>query len=269
MVVNSFNRQELFRDIGQKLKIYGEIEIPTIQDYDSPFIRDHRKARVIHSDYVKTARLYPSKSHFDIVISKKVSGNYKRALVSHELGHTYFFNLDDNPIQPLVPGFLYPLSEAWKEEELLAFEIGRNILVPYWLLREISPNPSLKLFIKMTKRFGIPLRHLACRLVQDIVAWEENSSFWPNIAIFSIKEKPDVKSPIGLLQVDPSDIDGFKGTFFKKKLKLPRVRSLIIPKFKEEKDEKIIKIRLKIDGLNFYTEMVKTKNEFIILCHYN
>lgn len=103
---------------------------------------------------------------------------------SHEIGHTYFYDLSKNPPRCLIPNNILEITKWYAEFEGIAFDLGREILLPRKRFRKFVLNrykdPSLEGFLKMNSELKVSKDVLSQRLLKDLKIWEAYI-FWGKI----------------------------------------------------------------------------------------
>lgn len=103
----------------------------------------------------------------------------RRTTLAHEIGHTFLFDLKEEPPKP------YCQSDglSWKEEGV-AYEIGRRILLPKESVKNyLSNNPSLHSFLEVMEEFQVTADVLARSIFHDYGMWT------PGILFAEVHEK--------------------------------------------------------------------------------
>jgi Zn-dependent peptidase ImmA (M78 family) len=120
--------------------------------------------------------LLPVDDGFLIQTNPDVFNTRKRFNIAHEIGHTYFFDLNVSPPQKFYP---ISSSRSWVEEGY-ACEIAREILMPEPHLSAISSKlgtgPSLQTLEQLKNCFDASYEVVLKRLLHDAHSW--NSSYW-------------------------------------------------------------------------------------------
>lgn len=100
---------------------------------------------------------------------------------SHEIGHTYFYDISKNPPECLVSSSILETKKWYKQFEGLAFDLGREILLPREIFTryvlEKFERPSLANFLSMHLELRISQDVLAQRLMKDLKLWQA-CVFW-------------------------------------------------------------------------------------------
>ncbi|HEC87082.1 MAG TPA: ImmA/IrrE family metallo-endopeptidase, partial [Thermoplasmatales archaeon] len=122
--------------------------------------------------------LIPRGDGFIIKLNPKKSQVRLRFSCAHEIGHTYFFDLNTRPPQK----FYSTSSSRYWVEEGYASEIAGEILLPEPYLSKtaskISKDPSLEALTQLRNDFNVSYEVLIKRLFRDSHLW--NSNFWGN-----------------------------------------------------------------------------------------
>ncbi|MHA1731678.1 MAG: hypothetical protein ACTSU5_07025 [Promethearchaeota archaeon] len=215
-------KRRLFRDVWDRMKRCGEVTYPVLMDWDSRFIREDRRATILPSDDVRLARLIVVNDEFLIQVNDSIfnrSPRFARTLVVHELGHTFLFDTSGpTPVPYFRSGgapwmsIIKSTYDLYASEEGLAYEIGRHILAPDDLLRELLPSrPSLEAFLHASSELRMTYEYLAWRLYRDIFDRKPGKCYWPEtILLFCPRESNSDKylAPRGIKRV-------FRGTLFR------------------------------------------------------
>ncbi len=153
--------------------------------------------------------LVPVEGGFVIKLNSNAPPTRYRFACAHEIGHTFFYDLNHNP--PVKP---YPTSQSsyWVEEGI-ARRIAGEILMPEFSVKRIIKKfgkPSLEAFKKISDLYFVSYESLARRLFWDLKLWD---------ALFLISDVVDRK----LIKIN--NWNRFMGASFKNGLKIPRVIS--------------------------------------------
>lgn len=123
--------------------------------------------------------LMPVNNGFIVKINSEIKGNHKRWVISHEIGHTYFFDSRYSPPRR-VASYVFDSKDALKEE-WFASRIARELLIPEDLLvGELIRHdvPSLESLDYLKSLFNVSLEVMLRRLFHD-------GSYWPAM-IFTV-----------------------------------------------------------------------------------
>ena len=177
---------DLMRD-KLKEKIFNDVRvlISKSNQYNPPFepekIMGYRKIKKIVWNENLTQRealLLPTQDGFYIHINPNKPNVRIRFSLAHEIGHTYFFDLNTSPPQKFYPA---ASSRTWVEEGY-SCEIAREILMPepyvYKIASKLSKAPSLSSLIQLKEIFQVSYEVLIMRLLHDAHVW--NYNFWKN-----------------------------------------------------------------------------------------
>jgi Zn-dependent peptidase ImmA (M78 family) len=118
----------------------------------------------LSKDYYQESLLVPVIDGFKILVKKNISNIRMRLNISHELGHTYFYDLGEK-----VPkrGYNQINRSVWVEEGY-AFEIGRMILMPKQsLYKDTRISNNLLNIEKIATDYNVSLDALFRRLLLD------------------------------------------------------------------------------------------------------
>jgi len=105
---------------------------------------------------------------------------------SHEIGHTYFYDLSKDPPKCLVPNDILETTKWHREFEGVAFDLGREVLLPRksfteYVLEKHS-DPSVKGFLEMSSELKVSKAVLSQRLLKDLKLWRA-CIFWGEISL--------------------------------------------------------------------------------------
>jgi len=118
------------------------------------------------------ALLIPEVGGFLMKIRSDIHHFQKRFACAHEIGHTFFFNID---IDPPRREFQYQKSSYWVEEEF-SCAIAREILLPEYSIRktirknQISPSISAIRYLSGLYQASFDLIRL--KVINDIPLWD-------------------------------------------------------------------------------------------------
>lgn len=184
---NVFLRNPTFLRNEIKKRIFREIrELISMTDQTKPpfapeKIAQYRKIKCIVSDETlahREAILIPQDDGFIIKFNPKKPNVRVRFSLAHEIGHTYFFDLNTRPPQK----FYSMVSSLYWVEEGYACEIAREILAPEphlsTITTQICEYPSIHALIQLQKNFNISYEVLIKRLLYD--SHLLNANFWGN-----------------------------------------------------------------------------------------
>jgi Zn-dependent peptidase ImmA (M78 family) len=178
-----------------------------------------RDEKLIHRE----ALLFPTHEGFIIKLNPRKPESRVRFSCAHEIGHTYFFDLNTSPPQKL---YSVSSSRYWVEEGY-ACDIAREILAPEPQLSSItiklSERPSVESLIQLRKDFNISYEPLIMRLLID--AHSYNADFWEKHlwqAIIITAEMPINK------QIENLKIKVVRSTSYKYRLKNIRKNEKIV-----------------------------------------
>jgi len=187
----------LFQTIENDLLHYQEIAPPLLLKDTDSYVAHGRKIHIIPTFLVQKAIMKTREDHFELYINEGIYNNQdridSREIISHEIGHTYMFNIDCIPIESFLQkdeffSFLrYHVNDFNRIEESFASEIGRRILIPNYLLKEFLPRkPSINGMLALMDKFEVSLSTIIYRLFFDLFYYENSLPCWiENIHCFS------------------------------------------------------------------------------------
>ena len=181
-------KMRLFNDLWMRMEKYGETKPPFIESINSKFLHFDRKITIIETDQIDHAKLEAHEEGFLLKVNKSKNETQKRTLIAHEIGHTFFYDIDSIPIKPFFTRdrvrdyFERNRTAMYSKEEAFVYEIARHVLVPSKYLEKILPlTPSLDAFLNSCgkNQFHISKDLMAKRLYWDIHYWETELNYWP------------------------------------------------------------------------------------------
>jgi len=109
---------------------------------------------------------------------------------SHEVAHTYFYDISCDPPKCLVSNHVLGKREWYREFEGLAFDLGREILLPKKEFEKYVTakykSPSLENFLKMHSELKVSKEVLSQRLLRDLKLWKA-CIFWGKVSYKDLK----------------------------------------------------------------------------------
>lgn len=200
----------LFAEVRGLLKATGQTTPPYNPERIAKLrkIKQILKARLHHSGL-----LLPVENGFVMKLNNAVPIVRQRFACAHEIGHTFFFNLDTNP--PSRP--YSKLSSNYWVEEGLCNEIAREILLPEPSIREFvarHPYSSITAFKRMTNLFQVSSEVLV-RQIQQLNLWKAI------IIMFTTSSSSTDKDPI--IRINKV----FKSKCYRNKLRTARPGTMI------------------------------------------
>jgi len=104
--------------------------------------------------------------------------------LSHEIGHTYFYDIYKNPPECLVSDRILEKKKWYRQFEGMAFDLGREVLLPResftrYVLEKYN-HPSLANFFSMYSELKVSKDVLAQRLMKDLNLWRA-CIFWGRV----------------------------------------------------------------------------------------
>jgi len=127
---------------------------------------------IIETELSVDAILIPEVGGFAVKIQKDLHPFKKRYAIAHEIGHTFFFNIE---VDPPRREFEYQKSSYWVQEEL-SCAIAREILVPRFSLLPLVENgriqPSVNALRYLSALYQVSFDVLRMRLINDLPLWD-------------------------------------------------------------------------------------------------
>lgn len=104
--------------------------------------------------------------------------------LSHEIGHTYFYDIHKNPPECLVSDSILEKKKWYRQFEGMAFDLGREILLPResftrYVVGKYN-HPSLANFFSLYSKLRVSKDVLAQRLMKDLNLWRA-CLFWGRV----------------------------------------------------------------------------------------
>jgi len=163
-------KRQLFGMVNRMLSDTGQNAPP----FDpKPIARKFAKVQDIRVEALNCdGMLIPVNDGFIIKINRHQSRRRRRAVCAHELGHTFFYDLDRRPPQR---GYLDTASPHWVEEGY-CYEIAREMLMPESHVRTIitsrDSSKSILWFLKhLVQKFDCS-PELVVKRIQDLDLWD-------------------------------------------------------------------------------------------------
>lgn len=173
-----FSSPELgMRRLAQRLaERYGNSRPP----FDPSRLASERRVnQIVVEPMAREAVLLPTSDGFKIKIDSRLPRVRRRFALAHELGHTYFFNIDEpKPIRP------YQRLRADHVEEKLCDVFAEEILMPeprFSAHLQKLGEASLDALFQLTRTYDVSARCAAIRIANlqlwkvAIVAWQLRS----------------------------------------------------------------------------------------------
>lgn len=211
-------KQRLYQDIWNEMREYDEREPPFIE-VDSPFVTVARRAEVHQTQSVDTARLAVRENGFDVYLNEDMWPAKKRTKLAHELGHTYLYDLDRDPIRPR--GDWNPEfdalgddeNEMWRTYEGFAWEVGGQLVAPSAALeKHVASSPSIQAFRRAAEeKFAVTKLTMIKRLYWHTFDWPTGANYWPD-SMFVFY--PDSKLADDLTRIPKGNREIFRGSRF-------------------------------------------------------
>jgi len=132
-----------------------------------------RIKKIVEAELSKVnAFLIPEIGGFVIKIKSSRHPFQKRFACAHEIGHTFFFNIDTDPPRR---EFQYQKSSYWVEEEF-SCAIAREILLPSASIRETihkdCPRPSISAIRYLSSLYQVSFDVLRLKVINDVPLWD-------------------------------------------------------------------------------------------------
>jgi Zn-dependent peptidase ImmA (M78 family) len=116
--------------------------------------------------------LIPENGGFTIKVRENIHPFKKRFAIAHEMGHTFFFNIE---VDPPRREFAFQDSNYWVQEEF-ACRIAREILVPSFSVCSLIASekllPSISGLRYLSALYQVSYDVLRFRLVNDLPLWD-------------------------------------------------------------------------------------------------
>ena len=159
-----------------KKNLFNNVERLVLKFQNKPPInpeilaKERKVIKIEKLDMETDGMLIPCKGGFIMKINNGLPLVRQRFACAHEIGHTYFFDLEKDP--PVKP-YTRSKTRYWIEEGI-CYEIGRRILLPDFLIKkwiENSKPPYIDEFTDMMNVFIVSGELLAHR-IQDFNSWD-------------------------------------------------------------------------------------------------
>lgn len=152
----------LLEETNQKMPFKPELLAPK-----------RRVKNIVEAELSKVnALLIPEIGGFLMKIKSNLHPFQKRFACAHEIGHTFFFNID---IDPPRREFQYQKSSYWVEEEF-SCAMAREILLPSHSIRETIQKdglaPSISAIRYLSSIYQASFDVLRLKLINDIPLWD-------------------------------------------------------------------------------------------------
>lgn len=144
-----------------------------------PILKRRRVQKIIvESDLIPEARLIPENTGFNVRVKKsRYLPTRGRFSIAHELGHTFFYNLDYEPPRRLE-GLPYPDDS----EELLCDRFAAELLMPSNIVTPLFQDLStggdrvhesiLKRIHRLSEIFSVSITTMCIRLICELNLWD-------------------------------------------------------------------------------------------------
>jgi hypothetical protein len=155
--------------VWQRMRRNGEVSPPFLRDpIKSEFVKSQKIKLIRESDSTNVhGMLVAETGGFVLLVKSGLEEHRRRSVVAHEIGHTFFYDIDVDPPVPYMDQ-----KFSWELVEGPAYEIGRQILLPEkWLLQQ-HREPCIETFLELQKTFNVSQQLLARRLIHDLKLWD-------------------------------------------------------------------------------------------------
>jgi hypothetical protein len=156
------------------LSIVNDILIATSQEIpvDLKSIAPLRRIKsIMETEISVDGILIPENGGFTIKVREDIHPFKKRFAIAHEIGHTFFFNIE---LDPPRREFAFQNANYWVQEEF-SCRIAREILVPnssiYSLIQNEKLSPSISALRYLSALYQVSYDVLRYRLVNDLPLW--------------------------------------------------------------------------------------------------
>jgi hypothetical protein len=161
-------RRVILSTVDEMIKQTNQ-EIP----FDPRLIAPLRRIkRIMEIELSVDAILIPETDGFTVKINSALHPFKKRYAIAHEIGHTFFFNIEATPPRR---EFEYQKSGYWVQEEF-SCAIAREILVPRFSLLPLIQNeriqPSVNALRYLSAFYQVSFDVLRMRLINDVRLWD-------------------------------------------------------------------------------------------------
>jgi Zn-dependent peptidase ImmA (M78 family) len=161
-------RRIVFADVEKLIRETGQ-EMP----FQPELLAAKRKVKSISEVELSKANalLVPEVGGFIIKIRYDVHPFQKRFACAHEIGHTYFFNIDHDPPRR---EYQHDKSAYWVEEDF-SCAIARDILLPSFSIRQTvigKLTPSISALRYLSRSYQASFDIIRKRIINDIPIWD-------------------------------------------------------------------------------------------------
>lgn len=143
---------------------------PPIALHNIERLRLIRQKIVFDTDEASGAILIPASGGFILRLGKRQTSVRRRFGIAHEIGHTFFYDLDCDPPRRLFPRETFHLLGERKEEDICnAF--ARELLMPVEIIQgDIGnfSNRNLQVIIELATKYLVSPEVAARRLILDL-----------------------------------------------------------------------------------------------------
>ncbi len=162
-------RRQITEYLEQKLVLYHSDKPPF---YPENLFKDRKIIKKIEDNLSSShsGLLIPVRGGFLIKIRSDEPNTRKRFSIAHEIGHTFFFDLN-----PEIPTRIFNRTRYWVEEDFANFIAG-VILLPESSLRKTllkeEFSPSLESLAQLAQLYTVSQDVLCRRLVKQLHLWD-------------------------------------------------------------------------------------------------
>jgi len=136
----------------------------------------HRDRKVLDVKAGDRSFLLPVEGGFIIYVNKHLGHQKMLTELSHEIGHTYLYEAGCLIPMGLERPYISTVHEMWRKIEGLAYEIGREILLPRYAFIEYIKRRNFQVstedFLTMARELRVSKIVLAKRLIHDLKIWD-------------------------------------------------------------------------------------------------
>lgn len=162
--------RRVLRDIVDNLLDETNQEIPILPELLGP---KRRIKRILQAKLSRVnALLIPELGGFVMKIKSSLHPFQKRFACAHEIGHTFFFNIE---VDPPRRDFQSAKSAYWVEEEFSCF-VGREILLPTTSISETIQEkdllPSVSALRYLSRMYQVSFDVIRLKIINDVHLWD-------------------------------------------------------------------------------------------------
>jgi Zn-dependent peptidase ImmA (M78 family) len=156
-------------------EVAGQISAPIMLE-NIERLRGIQKEVVYDAERASGAFLEPVSGGFIIRLGKRQTNIRRRFSIAHEIGHTFFYNLDYDPPIKILPRERSRLLIDKKEEDI-CHAFARELLMPGKLVQQDIANSSdrsLKMIIGLASKYLVSPEVAARRLILDLAEFKNS-----------------------------------------------------------------------------------------------